>query len=143
MNASPEGRTLTRYAVTAVLGIIALIIGTRAYVGVVFGWIVVGAGALGTRVVYAAPLRFAHRNATLRLTVVWYLFLAEIIAGATAFAPVFDRRGSPAVAIAALVVAFVPGGHSHGAPTHRVRPLERDRASDRDGGPRRDRRIFR
>jgi len=110
MNASPEGRTLTRYAVTAVLGIIALIIGTRAYVGVVFGWIVVGAGALGTRVVYAAPLRFAHRNATLRLTVVWYLFLAEIIAGATAFAPVFDRRGSPAVAIAALVVAFVLEG---------------------------------
>lgn len=104
---SPEGRLLTRYAVTVVLAVIALLIATRTFPSGVLGWIVIGAGIIGTRVVYAAPLRFAHRQATPRLTLVWYLFLVEIIVGAIAFTLVFDRRGSAVVAIGALALAIV------------------------------------
>jgi len=107
VNSSPEARAFTRYAVMAVLAVIALFIGSRSYAGVVFGWILAGASLIGTRIVYAAPLRFTHRNATRRLRNVWYLFVAEIVAAATAFTLVFDQRGSPAAAIAALGVVIL------------------------------------
>jgi hypothetical protein len=104
---SPEALLFRRYGVMAVLAMIALVIGSRSFPSVVFGWIVAGASAIGTRIVVTAPGRFALRNATVRLRRVFYLFIAEIVALGVAFTLIFDQRGSPAIAIAALVVVIV------------------------------------
>lgn len=65
------------------------------------------AAAIVTRIVYATPLRFAHRNATPRLRLVWYVFLAEVVVAAIAYVLAFDRHGSFAGASAALGVMIV------------------------------------
>jgi hypothetical protein len=97
---------LTRYAMMVALGLLALVIGPRAFAGGVFGFVLLAAAALVTRIVYAAPERFANRNATPRLRVVWYVFLAEVVVAATAFALAFDRHGSFAASVAAVVVVI-------------------------------------
>ena len=103
MNQSPEARLLTRYAMTIALGIVALIIGPRAFGhGFFFTAVLLAAAAIVTRIVYATPLRFAHRNATPRLRAVWYVFLAEVVLAALAYALAFHRHGSFAGSVAAL-----------------------------------------
>ncbi len=107
MNQSPEARLLTRYALTIVLGTVALVIGPRAFAKGVFVWVLVGAAAITTRIVFATPQRFEDRNETPRLRAVWYMFLAEVVLAAVAFALTFDRHGSFAAAIAALAAMAV------------------------------------
>ncbi len=102
MNQSPEARLLTRYGVTVVLAVLALVIGPRAFGHGVFGYVLLAAAVMVTRIVYVTPPRFADRNATPRLRVVWYIFLAEVIVAATAFVLAFDRHGSLTGSIAAV-----------------------------------------
>jgi hypothetical protein len=94
VNQSPEARLLTRYAMTVVLGVLALV----------------------TRIVYAAPERFANGNATPRLRAVWYVFLAEVVVAATAFA-----RGKPVLRAARTLAVAAPAQEvDAGANTHGV-----------------------
>lgn len=107
MNQSPEAQLLTRYAVAIVFGLLAFVIGPRAFAEGVYGFVLLGAAVMGTRIVYATPLRFSLRKVTPRLEVVWYLLLVEVVAAAIAFVLAFDKGGSFAGAIVALAVVIV------------------------------------
>jgi hypothetical protein len=104
VNQSPEARLLTRYAVTIVFAALAFVIGPRAFAEGIYGFVLLGAAVIGTRLVYATPPRFALRNASPRLRAVWYVLLIEVIAAATAFVLAFDKRGSFAGSLVALAV---------------------------------------
>lgn len=107
MNRSPEAQLLTRYALTIVLGILAVVIGPRAFARGLFAWVLVAAAAITTRIVYATPQRFELRNETPLLRAVWYVFLVEVVLAAVAFTLTFHRRGSFAGAIVTLAVLAV------------------------------------
>ena len=107
MNRSPEAQLLTRYALTLVLGILAVVIGPRAFSKGLFVWVLVAAAAITTRIVYTTPQRFELRNETPLLRAVWYVFVVEVVLAAVAFTLTFDRHGSFAGAIATLAVLAV------------------------------------